>query len=111
MKNMKKDKGAKMEDMKISRGNVPLSNGNVDQTQKQANDSATPSTAFIQQEGITISNHLNKLMGLISVDESIPDDAAASRMMEIKRQIQSNQYTIDFNALSDKLINSGVLRA
>lgn len=98
-----------MDDMKISGGSVPLTNGNVDPQKRANNETTTPPTSFIQQEGITISNHLSKLMGLVSAGESIPDDS--SRVMDMKRKIQANEYSIDFNALSDKLISSGALRA
>lgn len=66
--------------------------------------------AQAQPEGITVTNHLNKLAKVLAsnADEATAN-ASAATVNNIKHLIQTNQYKVDLNALSDKLMNSGAL--
>ncbi|MHB1947044.1 MAG: hypothetical protein ACYCQI_02875 [Gammaproteobacteria bacterium] len=60
-----------------------------------------------RQEEVAVTNHLNKLLKLFNdpVDLSQEDNVVSA----IKQQILNNQYKIDFNTLSEKIIRSGAL--
>lgn len=64
-----------------------------------------------QQEGVTVTNHLNSLVKLLadSSDGQPSSHSNSAAVADIKNKIQSNQYKVDFNALSEKLLGSGVL--
>jgi anti-sigma28 factor (negative regulator of flagellin synthesis) len=56
-----------------------------------------------QKEDVTISNHLNTLVNLMAGADDVPDDSA--RVMQMKQQIEKNNYHVDFDALSEKLVH------
>ncbi|MEO8400442.1 MAG: flagellar biosynthesis anti-sigma factor FlgM [Gammaproteobacteria bacterium] len=71
---------------------------------------ATPISRQAEQpkeEGVTVTNHLSKLVKLLSADEYAPDENA--RVMATKSLVEKGQYKVDVNALSEKLLNSGLL--
>lgn len=57
-------------------------------------------------EGVAVSTHLSQLVNQMEPDHGMQ---SAASVEEIKRQIQSGQYSVDHHALADKLLNSGVL--
>jgi anti-sigma28 factor (negative regulator of flagellin synthesis) len=56
-----------------------------------------------QIEDVTISNHLNKMVSLMAETDEVPDDSA--RVMQMKQQIEKNNYHVDFDALSEKMVH------
>lgn len=57
-------------------------------------------------DGVTVSTHLSQLVNLLQSENEAPSNSA---VQDVKQKIQSGEYAIDYNALSDKLLNSGVL--
>lgn len=57
-------------------------------------------------EGVTVSKHLSQLANMMEADSDAP---SANAVAEAKQKIQSGNYSVDYNALSDQLLNSGVL--
>lgn len=86
--------------------------------QKISTESARPDKATVTsnqpvsdvqpQEGITVTSHLTKLVSLLNPTELMPNEDA--RVSAIKNQIQSGNYKVDINALSDKLLSNGLIR-
>ena len=60
-----------------------------------------------QTEAVTVTNHMSKLVNLLGADEASSDENA--RVSAVKKLIDSDQYVVDFNALSEKLLSSGLL--
>lgn len=58
-------------------------------------------------EGVTVTNHMNKLVNLLGGDESSSEENA--RVLTAKSLVDSGQYKVDVQALSEKLLNSGLL--
>ena len=56
-----------------------------------------------QKEDVTISNHLNKMVNMMAGTDEVPDDSV--RVMQMKQQIEKNNYHVDFDALSEKLVH------
>lgn len=59
---------------------------------------------------ITVSNQLEKWVGMMSTSASATTEDN-SRVNELRAQILSNQYSIDFNRLSQKILASGILNS
>jgi hypothetical protein len=61
-----------------------------------------------KQDSVTVTNNMNKLVDLVKNEKTnalgIPQTLA-----EIQQQVKSNTYKIDFDLLSEKLINNGIL--
>lgn len=72
-------------------------------------NTAQPAVSTAKQAGVTVTNQLDKLHQILasSSDELSAKDSNA--VNDMKLRIQNNQYKVDFNALSDKLISSGAL--
>jgi len=62
--------------------------------------------AVTRDEDVTVTNHLSKLINLLGKDEATPEDSA--RVTATKRLIESGQYVVDVNTLSEKLLSSGL---
>lgn len=88
--------------IKLDNINVPASPGKIGQNPKQSVSVDKP------DEGVTVTNHMGKLVSLLNSGDPVPEEN--SRVLDVKRQIQANDYKVDFNALAVKLLNSGVLR-
>lgn len=58
-------------------------------------------------EGVTVSAHLNQLVS--QQTDAVNGEQSAAAVANIKQQIQAGTYSIDYNALSDKLLTNGVL--
>jgi len=70
---------------------------------KDAN--ATNATAHAaNNEGITISSHIGTLAMLSIADNTSLENQ--QRVMEIKQQVQHNQYRVDVDALATKLAHT-----
>lgn len=54
-------------------------------------------------DGITISNHLTKMVDMLSPENA--DTNAAEQVKAMKKRIESNNYTVDLDALSGKLVH------
>ena len=94
-----------MNDIKLDQVLMSLSAGKISQNVKPVvSDSPAKTT-----EGVTVTNQLSSLVNLISEDSAIPDDA--SRVVEMKRIVQSGDYQVNTGALADALISNGVLRS
>ena len=61
-------------------------------------------TDFTQDEDVTVTNHLSKLVTLLGRGDVSPEDNA--RVTATKRLIESGQYSVNISALSDKLLGS-----
>ena len=85
-----------------------LGAGKVSDVSHPVNQDPSNQPGNVQSEDVTVTNHLNKLVSLLKTSDEtgVSENSAVSAM---KSRIQNNQYSIDFNALSDKLLNSGVL--
>lgn len=83
--------------------NMPLTHGKME---KNSNKSTSP--AKEEGAGVLVTTNLGKLIGLLSVDDGATE--VNTRVMDMKNRIQNNEYKVDLNMLSDKLLNSGVLR-
>ena len=90
-----------MDEIKFDKVNTPLTHGKIQQNIPQAATDA-------KEEGVVVTNHLSQLVGLLGTEDHMPDESA--RVADMKRRIQSNDYSVDIGALSEKLLNSGVLR-
>jgi anti-sigma28 factor (negative regulator of flagellin synthesis) len=82
-------------------------------TNQDVSQQAVPQQAAAQtypKDGITVTNHLNKLKTILAsnTDEMTSNESSAV-VNNIKYLIQTNQYKVDLNALSDKLLKSGAL--
>ena len=61
-----------------------------------------------EEGAVTVSNNLGKLVNLMQADAEGPDEAA--RVTEMKNRIQSGAYKIDPHALTEKLMDNGVIK-
>lgn len=90
-----------MNEIKLDKIETPLTVGKTNTNAKQAPRSE------IKEEGVTVTNNLNKLVNLLNPGESLPDDQA--RVIETKRMIQSGDYVVNHSVLSEKLLDNGIL--
>ncbi len=60
-----------------------------------------------REEDVTVTNHLGKLINLLGKDDTASDESA--RVASTRHLIESGQYQVDVNTLSEKLLNSGLL--
>jgi len=58
-------------------------------------------------EGVSVTNHMSKLINLLGGDEASPEESA--RVQATKSLVDSGQYRVDDHALSEKLLTSGLL--
>lgn len=59
-----------------------------------------------KSQDVAVTSHLNDLLKKVS---SIEEPQNASALSDIKYKIQHNEYKIDLDQLSDKLLGSGIL--
>lgn len=79
---------------------------------KQKSNTPTPSLGHsndTQSDDVVVTNHLSKLVDLVSAAGEMPDENA--RVMEMKQRIKSGDYTVNIPVLSDKLLANGVLKS
>lgn len=92
---------------KIESGNFgsnSLGINKVNSLNIKGNDQNKDTMRELHQEGVTVDNHLSKLVNLLKGN---PD--AELRLNAVKKQIQSDTYSIDTHLLSDKLLTSGII--
>ena len=70
---------------------------------KKSDISPREAASTAKNADITISNHLNKMVNMLVSHEELPDETA--RVMQMKQQIEKNDYHVDFDALSEKLVH------
>lgn len=87
-------------EIKMEKLMTPLTQGKITQNTKQE----APVT---EEQGITVTNNMSKLLNLLSSDAQLPDEN--TRVMDIKRRIDAGEYKVDIDKLSAKLLSSGVL--
>lgn len=90
-----------MNEIKLDKIDVPLTVGKTNQNAKQT------ARGEIKEEGVTVTNNLNRLVNLLNSGESPPNDQA--RVIETKRMVQSGDYVVNHSVLSEKLIDNGIL--
>lgn len=66
------------------------------------------SSALKKEEGVKVSQHLSQWVAFLSSDEETMSEESA-RVSEMKQKIQSGDYQINFDALSKKMIDQGVI--
>ena len=54
-------------------------------------------------DGIVIGKSLDKMVAFLATDEEIPGDA--ERVKAMKNRVETNNYRVDVDALSDKLVH------
>jgi anti-sigma28 factor (negative regulator of flagellin synthesis) len=60
----------------------------------------------IQSQSVELDQHLSQAIQLVSAEDLTKNDV--SRVIEMKAKIDANQYVVDHNLLSDKMIARGV---
>lgn len=92
---------------------IKMDKFNTQSAAQELSKSAVPQQTAAQtqpKEGVTVTNHLNKLKNILASNtDEMTSNASAATVNNIKHLIQTNQYKVDLNALSDKLLNSGAL--
>lgn len=90
-----------MNEIKLDTMGVPLT------PRKIENNAVKTETASSQPEAVSVTNHMSKLVSLLSDNHSIPEESA--RVLDMKQRIQTGEYKVDMDKLSDTLLTSGVL--
>ncbi len=70
---------------------------------KKSDTKASETARSAQSADITISNQLKTLVQVLAAHDDIPDESA--RVSQMKQQIENNNYRVDFDALSEKLVH------
>lgn len=99
-----------MTDIKLDNVTTSKVSTQTTSNNKAVQSNTSQSTAIVtdvQQEGVTVTNHLAKLVNLLNGGETVANEN--SRVLAVKSQIQSGNYKVDINALSDKLLSSGII--
>jgi len=65
-----------------------------------------PVTQDSQAEEVAITNHLDELIKSVN---SYEEPMSGAALDNIKYQVQHNEYKVDFDKLSEKLLNSGII--
>jgi len=63
-------------------------------------------TETVKQADVSVTNQLNDMVKLINTYQ---EPVSAAALGEIKYQIQQGQYQVNFDKLSEKLLNNGIL--
>ncbi len=66
-------------------------------------DTHKPTVFLKEKSEIKVTNHLRNLVNLLVSEEFPPEDT--TKVKEMKRRIDANDYQIDLDALSSKLLN------
>jgi len=66
-------------------------------------------TQTIRQEGVTVTHQMDQLVNLLGGEDISPDEN--TRVLAVKSLVDSGQYKVDVHALSEKLLNSGLLNS
>ena len=69
----------------------------------KVNHDAREVTKKAQNDSITISNHLDTMVHMMASDT--PEPAESTRVQAVKNQIESGNYHVDTDALSEKLVH------
>jgi anti-sigma28 factor (negative regulator of flagellin synthesis) len=94
-----------MDEINFDRVSSPLTYGKIEQ-----NTVNKPVVEPVKSdEGVTVSNNLNKLVELLSAGEPLVDESA--RVAEMKDKVQSGAYIVNIPLLSDSLMRSGILNS
>jgi anti-sigma28 factor (negative regulator of flagellin synthesis) len=75
-------------------------------TDRKITQKAPEKQPAAQEESVSVTNHLDKWVTLLA-SEGLPEPN--TRILDLKNRIEANEYKVDVNALSDKLIGSGLL--
>jgi len=59
------------------------------------------------EEDVTVTNHLNQLINLLGKEDTAPGESA--RVAATRRLVETGQYQVNVNTLSEKILNSGLL--
>jgi flagellar biosynthesis anti-sigma factor FlgM len=73
------------------------------QSPKKPSDQ-TQATVQTKTESITVSDNLSNIASTMIADVEIPQDNA--RVLDMKNQIESGNYRVDTDALSEKLVQT-----
>jgi len=87
-------------DIKIDRETIPSNQITIEKNHMHSNHNKH------SVEGVSVSTHLSHLANQMEPEGEVQSGASVA---DIKQQIQSGQYSIDYHALSENLLNSGVL--
>lgn len=60
-----------------------------------------------REDDVTVTNQLGQLINLLGKEDIVPDESA--RIAATRQLIESGQYQVNVNTLSEKLLNSGLL--
>lgn len=71
---------------------------------KVKRNDANPIKPPVASDGITITNQLSSLASTIIAENESQDNQ--QRILELKHQIQNNQYNVDVDSLAAKLTHS-----
>jgi anti-sigma28 factor (negative regulator of flagellin synthesis) len=66
-----------------------------------------PADCVKKQESVSVTNHLSQLVNLLDMEDFSPDEN--SRVMVTKSLVESGQYKVDVDVLSQKLLSNGLL--
>ncbi len=89
-----------MNEIKLDSLGLPITHGKIEKNTKKPD--AAP-----QQEEVSVTNHLSQLVSLLADGQPAVEDQA--RVLEMKQRVQTGGYSVDIDALSAKLLTSGVL--
>lgn len=90
-----------MNEINLDKIGVSVTPGKIEKNTKQ------PESVSVQnKEGITVTNNMNNLVNLING----PEHEEQARVVEMKERIKSGDYQVNIHQLSEKMINSGILR-
>ncbi len=90
---------------KMDKSPLPVAGVTFDKNLAKPNDKQAAKAAS-SDESVEVSSHLTQLASLLDAEENVPSQSAVA---DVKQRIQSGEYSIDYNVLSAKLLNSGVL--